>query len=234
MESAQSIVVTHLAQPTEPRFSLNRCGRRRYGTLDELLQTPGVPSTVGHQDGNIVDPTIRLSKHYRSVIDFPELPPISFLDPLIPTNKIYNGLGWPPKYDVIEYLPGGFFKEHRDAQMNKSHYATLLIFPPGYPHTGGKLTIKREDDTEFVFESSTNTQWTFIAFHTHLRHSCDEVLTGRRIVFKSELCYTRTPEQDINNYIPNIDIIVDRRYYHNPIEEYDIKHNTEIRINRPL
>jgi hypothetical protein len=38
------------------------------------------------------------------------------------TNKL--------NYDIIEYLPGRFFKEHCDKQIKKTHYRTLLIFPP--------------------------------------------------------------------------------------------------------
>ena len=91
------------------------------------------------------------------------------------------------KYDIIEYLPGGFFKEHFDKKIKKTHYGTLLIFPPAIgrlAHTGGELII---DKGKFIFNSSTNTEWTFIAFHTYLPHECKEVLSGTRIVFKTEL-----------------------------------------------
>jgi len=63
----------------------------------------------------------------------------------------------------------------------------MLIFPPAvgeFAHTGGELVLDRD---KFRFDSSKNTEWTFIAFQTNLFHECKEVLSGQRIVLKAEL-----------------------------------------------
>jgi len=182
------------------KCSLNLRGRKRYGTLNQLLDT-GIcmPSTVGMPDNsNIELPEFRKSYKYISTIDFdldPELVKIKLQklvsepDDLYEPTKVY----WEKKqkYDIIKYLPGGFFKEHTDKQIKKTHYGTLLIFPPAIDnlkHTGGELIINKG---QVSFNSSTNTEWTFIAFKTNLPHECKEVLTGTRIVFKTELYSSR-------------------------------------------
>ena len=172
------------------KCSLNPKGRKRYGNLEQLLDSrPGVPSTVGLPDGSKKElPNVRLSYKYLSTVEL-NLEPIlvtSQLQKLVDENCLTT---WKnkQKYDVIEYLPGGFFKEHFDKKIKKTHYGTLLIFPPAVgrlAHTGGELII---DKGKFIFNSSTNTEWTFIAFHTYLPHECKEVLSGTRIVFKTEL-----------------------------------------------
>lgn len=182
------------------KCSLNLRGRKRYGTLNQLLDT-GIcmPSTVGMpDDSNIELPDFRKSYKYNSTIDFdidPELVKIKLQKLLSKTDDLYEPteVYWDKKqkYDIIKYLPGGFFKEHTDKQIKKTHYGTLLIFPPAIDtlkHTGGELII---DKGRFIFNSSTNTEWSFIAFHTNLPHECKEVLSGTRIVFKTELYSTR-------------------------------------------
>jgi hypothetical protein len=172
------------------KCSLNPKGRKRYGNLEQLLDSrPGVPSTVGLPDGSKKElPNVRLSYKYPSTVELN-------LDPILVTSQLQKLVDenclttWKnkQKYDVIEYLPGGFFKEHFDKKIKKNHYGTLLIFPPAVgrlAHTGGELII---DKGKFIFNSSTNTEWTFIAFHTYLPHECKEVLSGTRIVFKTEL-----------------------------------------------
>ena len=188
------------------KCSLNPKGRKRYGNLEQLLDSrPGVPSTVGLPDGSNKElKDIRLSYKYSSTIEFN-------LDPILVTTQLQKLVNndsltrWDnkQKYDVIEYLPGGFFKEHFDKKIKKTHYGTLLIFPPAIgrlAHTGGELII---DKGKFIFNSSTNTEWTFIAFHTYLPHECKEVLSGTRIVFKTELlmgCPEPSVLPDLNGY----------------------------------
>jgi hypothetical protein len=101
---------------------------------------------------------------------------------------------------------GGFFTEHSDSKIHKLHYATLLIFPPStgnITHTGGALIIKRSDNTEFIFESALNTKWTCIAFHPNLKHECKPILSGNRVVLKTELMFTS--KNAIKNTIENND-----------------------------
>jgi hypothetical protein len=174
------------------KCSLNLTGRKRYGNLEQLLDSGiGILSTVGMPDGSnnkLLD--IRMSYKYNSIVEF-DLDPILVeihLRKLV-DNYNYNKTYWMNKqnYDIIEYLPGGFFKEHCDKQIKKTHYGTLLIFPPAlgrFTHTGGELVINKG---QFRFNSSNNTEWTFIAFHTNIPHECKEVLSGTRIVFKTEL-----------------------------------------------
>ena len=54
------------------RCVLNRIGRRRYGNLEQLLQTDlGVPSTVGLQNGNNVPmPEFRNSTKFNTLVEF--------------------------------------------------------------------------------------------------------------------------------------------------------------------
>lgn len=175
------------------KCSLNLTGRKRYGNIEQLLDSGiGILSTVGMPDGSnneLLD--IRMSYKYNSIVEFdldPTLVEIH-LRKLVDDNYNNDKNYWTNKqnYDIIEYLPGGFFKEHCDKQIKKTHYGTLLIFPPALgrlAHTGGELVINKG---LFCFDSSSNTEWTFIAFHTNIPHECKKVLSGTRIVFKTEL-----------------------------------------------
>jgi len=202
------------------KCSINPVGRRRFGTIDDLLISgTGRQSTVGIRGDNIEMTNIRNSTHFRSVIEFimDSNKATTHIRELVPTDR-EEYVRWLPndhKYDVIEYTQGGFFKEHSDAKTHKLHYATLLIFPPAIDyieHTGGTLTIERDDKSLFIFETSKNTTWTFIAFHQHLKHRCDEVLSGRRIVIKTELLYNssdalKNPDERDNIYHYYNDIV---------------------------
>jgi hypothetical protein len=174
------------------KCSLNLRGRRRYGTLEELLATQkGVISTVGMPDGSREFYTdVRNSVHYTSFVKF-DLEKDSVISNLINLNHQAEWFDL-MKYDIIEYKTGGFFKEHQDRQLKSTHYGTLLIFPPAvgnFAHTGGELVL---DSGKFQFDSSKNMEWTFIAFQTNTFHECKEVLSGRRIVLKTEL-YSEMP-----------------------------------------
>ena len=172
------------------KCSQNKKGRPRYGTLEQKIASgTGEKSTIGIPDGTNVENTdIRISTKYHSLVEF------NLDEELIQTqlNKLVSEdtyVKWnkSQKYDIIEYEKGGFFKEHHDKKHTKNHCGTLLIFPPAlgeFAHTGGELII---DKGRFCFNSSANKEWTFIAFHTHLPHECKEVLSGRRIVLKTEL-----------------------------------------------
>jgi len=188
------------------KCSLNLRGRRRYGTLKELLATqPGVISTVGMPDGSReLNTGVRNSVHYTSFVEF-DLETDSVIYNLRNLNNQAEWFGL-LKYDIIEYKTGGFFKEHQDRQINSTHYGTLLVFPPAvgdFTHTGGELILDRG---KFQFDSSKNTEWTFIAFQTNIFHECKEVLSGRRIVLKTEL-YSGTPIEHCRNlnYVDYVD-----------------------------
>ena len=188
------------------KCSLNLRGRRRYGTLEELLATqPGVISTVGMPDGSReLNTGVRNSVHYTSFVEF-DLETDSVIYNLRNLNNQAEWFGL-LKYDIIEYKTGGFFKEHQDRQINSTHYGTLLVFPPAvgdFTHTGGELILDRG---KFQFDSSKNTEWTFIAFQTNILHECKEVLSGRRIVLKTEL-YSGTPIEHGRylNYVDYVD-----------------------------
>ena len=180
------------------RVVLNRRGRRMYGTLEELLhRCEGTVSTVGTQEGNVIMPDIRNSTRFVTYLEFfkPSNDYETLLKALAEQDK-RKYVKWVPKhqsFDVIKYEAGGYFNEHYDEKLNDKHYATLLIFPPDineYAHQGGKLVITLDEGQEFVFNSSENRKWTFIAFRTGLLHRCEMVTMGTRIVIKTELYYS--------------------------------------------
>ena len=172
------------------RCVLNPRGRRRYGTLEQLCASGnGVQSTVGIADGSrVLDTSLRNSIQFKSVFLF-NLNTIQTIEAKL--KDLDGNAYWldGQQFDVIEYSQGGFFKEHQDKQINDTHYGTLLLFPPGFAHTGGDLVLNRG---EFVFESSTNTSCKCIAFPTNTIHECKEVLSGKRLVLKTEL-FRRIP-----------------------------------------
>ena len=191
------------------RCVLNHIGRRRYGTLEQLLQTDlGVPSTVGLQNGNNVPmPEFRNSTKFNTLVEFglDSEDVTKHLEMLLDEDDVLPHWMAAAKYDVIEYNTGGFFKEHQDKQIKSTHYGTLLIFPPAvgpFAHTGGDLIL---DKGRFIFSSSKNKQWTFIAFHTHLPHECLEVLSGKRVVLKTELFGSRPVGNMIEPYLGLVD-----------------------------
>jgi hypothetical protein len=191
------------------RCVLNRFGRRRYGTLEQLLQTnTGVPSTVGLPDGkNVPMPEFRNSTKFSTIVEFSLDSQVimQHLEALLEEDDVLPH--WPEsyKYDVIQYGVGGFFKEHQDKRLKPSHYGTLLVFPPAvgpFAHTGGDLIL---DKGKFRFSSSKNKEWTFIGFHTNIPHECKEVLSGNRIVLKTELYSSRPLANLIEPYLGLVD-----------------------------
>ena len=191
---------------------LNTRGRPTYGTLSQFLsKQQGTPSTVGTPMGNIYDETIRKSTHYCTNFQFDFLPTYveHFLLGPVGGEEKRPYIRWLPdnhRYDVIVYEPGGYFREHEDVQINRFHYATLLIFPPAkdeFAHTGGDLLITQENGERFRFESSKVEYWTFLAFPPHYKHECLPVTSGRRVVIKTEVCYTpHRLDEDENSISP--------------------------------
>ena len=165
-------------------------------------------SKVGTPYGRIEIPEIRKSTFCTSIFDLKgpstkrnlKQLVIENIKHIVPKDDIDN-IYWNTKlkYTVLEYNKGDFFLEHSDSKKNKKHYATLLIFPPSENdllHTGGNLIIKT-DVTDVVFCSSLNNMktsngndnWKFVAFHSNLKHECLPLLSGRRVVLKTELMF---------------------------------------------
>ena len=201
MESIVSFSFTELTC----KFSLNRRGPRKYGNLNDLLTSgTGVPSTVGLADGtDALRQDIRLSTRFTSfvVFDIEKFNPNTVDEKLKPLDSTVY---WEPSthYSVIEYGPGGFFSEHTDKKQKRNHCATLLIFPPAVDdlaHTGGELILDRG---RFRFDSSTNREWTFVAFHTELPHECLPVTSGKRVVLKTELYSKSVVQRDMPEIRP--------------------------------
>jgi len=71
-------------------------------------------------------------------------------------------------------------------------------------------------DGEFIFDSSKNMEWTFIAFHTNLLHECKEVLSGKRVLFKMELC---SKNKTYHHSIDDCDFVDGGIYIPEPILE---------------
>ena len=165
-------------------------------------------SKVGTPYGRIEIPEIRNSKFCTSIFDLKgpstkrdlKQLVIENIKHIVPEDDIDN-IYWNTKlkYTVLEYNKGDFFLEHSDSKKNKKHYATLLIFPPSENdllHTGGNLIIKT-DETDVVFCSNLNNMktsdgienWKFVAFHSNLKHECLPLLSGKRVVLKTELMF---------------------------------------------
>lgn len=192
-------VVTFTKEYLPYKCVLNQRGRRKYGTLDDLLDNcSGTVSTVGTSSGNVILKTHRNSTRYSTYLEFFDTDIVEYetlLKGLAPHEK-RKYVKWFPRtqqVDLIKYEAGGFFHEHHDERLDVHHYTTLLIFPPAigrYAHTGGRLIIKQSDGQTFIFDSDRNEKWTFIAFQTDVPHMCELVTWGTRVVFKTELYYS--------------------------------------------
>jgi len=189
----------------------NHICNSKNGKISDLIFNS--PSKVGTPYGHIEIPEIRKSKYCLSSFDFKgpstkhDLKQLVLenIKHIVPNEDIDN-LYWNTKlkYTVLEYNEGDFFSAHSDSKKNNKHYATLLIFPPSEKdliHTGGNLIITTED-TDVVFSSSLNSvykepinsesgieNWKFVAFHSNLKHECLPILSGRRVVLKTELMF---------------------------------------------
>lgn len=170
-------------------------GRRQWGTVWQLIQSGrGEDSTFGSVDGRVVDYGVRRSRLFRAVVNlqFERSRFRQIILPMVAPEErdgiiIPYGAG---EYEIIEYLGGGHFSQHRDGLRSYYHYATMLIFPPAigeFAHEGGELVITFDDGHEFVFESARNYTWTYVIFDPKLLHECRPVISGRRIVLKRDL-----------------------------------------------
>lgn len=90
-----------------------------------------------------------------------------------------------PKWDLLIYREGDYFKKHIDNKINKRHLVTLLLFPPKCINefTGGDLLLHSEYGTEVV--SADQYCWKLVALPPNVFHECTPVTLGVRCVFKT-------------------------------------------------
>ena len=171
------------------KCSLNETGRKKYGKINDLYFEQ--KSRVGTKYGHIELPEIRKSKYISSIFAFVGNELEDFVMEKIKFLAPNDSVIWNKKlkYIVLEYKEGDFFSEHIDNKKNKNHCGTLLIFPPAInelQHTGGDFIIEN-DESDLIIPSWNNKDWKFVVFPTQLKHACHKVLSGRRIVIKTEL-----------------------------------------------
>jgi Rps23 Pro-64 3,4-dihydroxylase Tpa1-like proline 4-hydroxylase len=156
--------------------------------VDLLSNEQPVFSWYGSSSGDKVDPNIRSSKKYETQITMDKNIYLDAFKRICPTY-LHPAITWNDSNYVtmVVYREGDFFKKHTDTKKNNHHFATVLLFPP-CEFTGGVLEIERTDGTTFQFTGS-NTDWNLIIFEPTLKHSCSEVLSGERLVFKTKGLY---------------------------------------------
>ena len=177
------------------KYALNQRGIAKYGSLDDLLLKPFEMCKVGKKEGNYDLPHIRSGKYRNSRIvfeNYEELNSLIFnkLLDIVPESSIEDlRFDINNKYQVLKYEENDFFKRHQDNIINGRHFGTLLIFPPAIgelEHQGGKLLL---DETNIEFESSNNTSWKAIILLCDIPHEIEKIISGTRIVFKTQLFY---------------------------------------------
>ena len=171
------------------KCSLNEKGRKKYGKFEDLNFKNN--SKVGTKYGYIDLPEIRKSKYIKSIIEFEGNNIEEIVMENIKSLSSDEILEWDRKlkYTVLEYKEGDFFSEHRDKNINKKHFGTLLIFPPAIDsleHSGGDLILEN-GIWDLVIPSSNNKKWKFVTFHTDIKHACLKVTKGKRLILKTEL-----------------------------------------------
>jgi hypothetical protein len=177
------------------KCSLNEKGRKKYGKLSDLHFEK--KSKVGTKYGHIELPEIRKSRYISSTFEFEGHNLEEIIKENINVLAPNDIVTWnkKSKYTVLEYQEGDFFSEHRDNKINRNHCGTLLILPPAInelQHTGGEFIIE-DNGYDFIIPSWNNKDWKFIVFPTELKHACHKVLSGKRIVIKTELYKKNSP-----------------------------------------
>lgn len=179
---------------TELNCSLNEIGRPKYGSLEDLLLKDFKNCQVGTPNGYQILPNIRLGEFRNSRIIFDNPEEIN----LIITSKIIETLPYEfendidfdisCRYKVLRYKENDFFNKHQDKMRKGRHYGTLLIFPPAideFQHTGGELIL----NDIYTFESGSNKVWKAVFFTGDTFHEVKKIISGQRIVFKTELFF---------------------------------------------
>eukprot|EP01084_Bolivina_argentea_P262565 444070_1 len=91
--------------------------------------------------------------------------------------------------EIVVYEPGGYFDKHCDTIIEDYNYTLLLIPPCNY--VGGQMIVKHK-----IVESNKN-KWQWILFHKHIKHKCEEILDGYRIVFKIHFSLRKMTKTEI-------------------------------------
>lgn len=191
--------ITYKKEISEKEYSNSRGGsytrtnnklyKEEMGIISDLLNNEQpVDSWFGSSSGNKVNPNVRSSKVYTTELKMDKNIYLDGFKRICP-SYLHQAIKWSDSKHVsmIVYREGDFFKKHTDTKKNNKHFATILLFPP-CEFTGGVLEIERTDGTTFQFAGS-KTDWNLIIFEPTLKHSCSEVLSGERIVFKTEGLY---------------------------------------------
>jgi hypothetical protein len=92
------------------------------------------------------------------------------------------------KWKLLKYGVGCHFGEHTD--YRKDAIATVLLFLPGYTHSGGLLRITSSNGTVYEFDSNVDVP-TYVAFNPSLVHEVTEVTEGTRYVLKATWLYSK-------------------------------------------
>jgi hypothetical protein len=213
-----------ISQPTNIYFKKDeKDGIYSKTVKKQLSELKWIDSTVGNSKTgeNIVDNTIRNSfKGNNCVIVEFEYNRDKYnviLDKIFPEFKFkyrfdFTYEGDYIKWEPIRYLSGGFFAKHIDGQKDTSHFATAIIIPPNNfnvlnmelssspVYTGGELIV---EDTEIIADDS----WKLVLIPINTPHELKPVLSGERIIFKSEM-----------NYTVDMKYLMNSKSYNQPIE----------------
>lgn len=176
----------------------------KWDSLEKLLKRPFEKCNVGTKNGSFYLPSSRMGSFRNTEIIFENRNQLNFLiqnklEELFSKDFDYvEDLGFDinTKYKVLKYQENDFFKRHQDSIRSTLHYGTLLIFPPAtdeLEHKGGKLVF---DDKEF--ESSSNNKWKAIILLCETYHEVEKIISGQRIVLKTELFFNENFDSDLD------------------------------------
>ena len=92
-------------------------------------------------------------------------------------------------YKLLLYREGDFFNRHQDAQLSARMFATLLFFLP-VDHEGGEFSIQDPGDYQNNTKiEKANSECTWVAFYTDVRHEVPKVTKGYRVVCNYSLSF---------------------------------------------
>lgn len=224
-------------------------------TFDEYIkyfdQLNLADDTVGNGTTNIYDINVRNSKSAGiKLTDHDELVSLDNLTDIYSSKymnndemkKIIINMNSKLEFRLHCYTVDGKFAPHTDGKKNVGHFATLLIFPPATysPFTGGDLVFYPDNGKTIVMKPSKFTDWTAVVFKIDLEHEVRSVVSGKRYVFKTQLCLPKTNLYFMNeNIVPSVNIKNPAKYFKNEInilQEKIDKYNNKIsalKTNKP-
>lgn len=156
------------------------------------------------------------------------------LDKFFPQFKFeykydFNSDGDYIRWEAIRYLSEGFFARHIDGQKDSNHFGTAIILPPTHynlfkmeltsepVYTGGQLVI---EDTEITADES---KWKIVVFTIDTPHELKPILSGERIIFKTEM-----------NYTLDMKYLMEAKIYNQPVGSNfkELIHDIDTKINK--